>query len=226
MGSGYQFHLIAISFLFLVTGNFTYADTVGDTSGVQTGVILEKLNGDRESTILEKVEEQARPGRRIGRKLVGGAVLCAMSATVGFGLGAAVDDHNCWDDDADEIFCIEDGAVLGAFIGCAVGPAIGVSAMDPYDRFAYSLAGSVGGALLGRELVGALSSLELITFENLYLYPILIFGSSLALATVGSEWSRDPLKARPRQAQSHPIFTIWFEPDLTKGLSATVNLRF
>lgn len=185
-----------------------------------------KLNENRDNSVAEGVEEQPRSGRRIGRKLLGGAVLGAMSATVGFGLGSAVDGHYCRDDDADEIFCVEDSAVLGAFIGCAVGPAIGVSAMDPYDRFAYSLAGSLAGALLGRELVGALSEFELITWDKLYLYPLLIHGSSLALATLGSEWSRNRHKGPTSQSPVPSHLTIRFEPDRTRGLAATVNLRF
>ena len=185
-----------------------------------------KGNRDGENAIVEGKEEQAKAGRRISRKLLGGSILGAMCATMGYGLGGAVDNHNCGDDDEDEIFCIEEGAVLGMFIGFAVGPAIGVSAMDPYDRFKYSLAGSLTGALLGREIVNAFITQRLITLRNLFLYPIIIHGSSLALATLGSEWSRNRPKDRSSKRYQAYGFLIRLAPDLTKGFLAEVTLRF
>ena len=235
MSQAYQLLPIAIPILFIV--HFRYAHSAEDTAEAETEVVFStreidlsrkrvgsfamgtetltlvapatKLNGDENSIV-------PGPGRRIGRKLLGGALLGAMSATAGFGLGSAVDGQYCRDDDAEEPFCVEDTAVLGAFIGCAVGPAIGVSAMDPYDRFAYSLAGSLAGALLGGGLAGGIW----------YLYPIFIIGSSTALATLGSELSRNRRKGPNSPSPRPSNVTIRFEPDLIGGLSATVNLRF
>ena len=160
-------------------------------------------------------------GKRIVGKLLLGSFVGVLSAGNGFAFGSDIDNHSCQDDDEREVICIEGSAILGMFVGTMVGTPIGVSAMDPHDRFIYVLAGSLAGGLAGHRL-----AYKLATIESLYLYPGLVLIGSLSLATLGSEWSRDRPKARSSTGSKLPRLFISLVPGYTKGLLAVANLRF
>ena len=133
-------------------------------------------------------------GKRVALKLGHGAVLGGLSSlmlafTVAGGCGG-------------ENFCIEASLALAGLTVYPVGVAIGVSRFDPYDRFIYSLTGSLLGALAG------------LTQSSLPL----VFVSSPVLATLASELSR-------KLPEPHRL-SLGLAPDRRGGLSAVATLRF
>ena len=92
-------------------------------------------------------------------------------------------------------------------IGYSLGTAIGVSKIDPHDRFIASLGGSVVGLIGG---IGLTSISEV-------LFPSLLVGPIIG-ATIMSERSRKPPQARR--------ISVDLIPDPKGGLSAVATLCF
>ena len=133
-------------------------------------------------------------GKRIALKLGHGAILGSLpSLMLAFTVAGSCGGEN---------FCIEGSLALAGLSVYPVGVAIGVSRFDPYDRFIYSLTGSLLGVLAGL----AQGSLPL------------AFVSSPVLATLMSEQSRKPSEIRRVAVSLVPT---------PKGyLSAIATLRF
>jgi len=92
-------------------------------------------------------------------------------------------------------------------VGYALGVAIGVTRVDPYDRFLPTLVGSFAGAAATR----------LILPEDLG--PPLVL-APMVMATIVSEKSRKPPEAEARRVSVNLV------PDSKGGLSAVAILRF
>lgn len=101
----------------------------------------------------------------------------------------------------------EESASILVPIAYSLGTAIGVSKIDPHDRFIASLGGSVVGLIGG---IG-LTSISKVLFPSLLVGPIIG-------ATIMSEWSRKPPQARR--------VSVGLIPDPKGGLSAVATLRF
>ena len=138
--------------------------------------------------------ENKETGKRIALKLGHGAILGSLpSLMLAFTVAGSCGGEN---------YCIEGSLALAGLSVYPVGVAIGVSRFDPYDRFIYSLTGSLLGVLAGL----AQGSLPL------------AFVSSPVLATLMSEQSRKPPEIRRVAVSLVPT---------PKGyLSAVATLRF
>ena len=101
----------------------------------------------------------------------------------------------------------EESASILVPIGYSLGTAIGVSKIDPHDRFIASLGGSVVGLIGG---IG-LTSISKVLFPSLLVGPIIG-------ATIMSERSRKPPQARR--------VSVGLVPNPKGGLSAIATLRF
>ncbi len=158
------------------------------------------------STSVE-VERREERSVRIFRKLGAGAFGGVVWGLAGSILGAAVfaSDGGCEGD-----LCglgIVAGIYLGGVIGYPVGAAVGVSRLDPHDRFISAMAGSAAGLIPGIYLTRA---------EGI-LWPTL-FAAPIVTATMMSEWSRDP----PEDAG----ISLRLSPTPGRGISAVAALRF
>ena len=140
--------------------------------------------------------------KRIAFKLFSGAFAGSASAFLGGTIGAEFE--SCPEGDCP----FNEAAIGGAVIGCIAGTALGVSNIDPHDRFFFPLLGSLLGFGTGIWLTSA-SYGEL--WPSLFVGPV-------AFATVMSELSRKPPKARR--------FSVDLVPNPKKGLSAVATLRF
>lgn len=145
-------------------------------------------------------------GKRIASKLFFGAFAGSVSAFSGAGIGVAIE--NCPEGGDSDDWCGFGGAVLGGTFGCIAGTALGVSRIDPHDRFFPSLLGSLLGFGAGIWLTSASQG---------DLWPSLFVGPVI-LSTLTSELARKPPKARR--------FSVDLVPNPKKGLSAVATLRF
>lgn len=122
-------------------------------------------------------------GERIANKLAAGALLGSGGAFLLGSLGAT----GCSSGDT---FCGV-GVLLGMLIAYPVGNAVGVSMVDPHDRFLLSLGGSIGGLVVG----GIIGPNNLAQIDSLWeLWPFFV-GPTVG-ATWASEWFRDPPETR------------------------------
>ncbi len=99
------------------------------------------------------------------------------------------------------------GAILLGTPGYTVGAAVGVSRLDPHDRFISAMAGSAAGLIPGIYLTRA---------EGI-LWPTLLAGPIIT-ATMMSEWSRDPPEDRG--------LSFGLSPTPGRGFSAVAALAF
>ena len=154
------------------------------------------------------------PGKRVAIKLASGAFKGVAAGLVGgiILLGIAVESQREAEPGTDPsaAYAIEGAvaAISGFCIGNTVGSAVGVSKVDPHDRFIMSLGGSV---------VGLIGGIGLAYVSGGALWPSLFVGPVVG-ATVMSELWRKPPKARR--------FSVGLVPNPKKGLSAVATLRF
>ena len=145
---------------------------------------------------------------RMIKKLGCGALAGFLSGIVGTGIVAAMGDCHS---QSENIGCLIVPFALGGGIGWVVGVPVGVSLCDPYDRFTYSLAGS----LIGSTVSLAVLKMDKKTAQNLW--PALVI-SPLVGAAVMSEVFRKPLKNRR--------VSIGLLPGPKGRVSAVATLRF
>ena len=154
--------------------------------------------------------EERRGGARIARKLAVGTLGGAVGGLWGSAAGAALASATCEPGEGGETFGCGFAALMGAVVlgppGFAVGAAVGVSQVDPHDRFLAALAGSAAGLTAGIYL----------TLENAMLWPNLFAGPVL-MATMTSEWFRDSPYRR---------LSLRLSPTPGRGVSAAASLRF
>ena len=91
--------------------------------------------------------------------------------------------------------------------GYTVGAAVGVSRVDPHDRFIPALGGSAAGLIAGLFLTSAAD----------ILWPTL-FAAPIVTATMMSEWTRNP----PEDGR----LSFGLSPTPGRGISAAAALRF
>ena len=187
----------------------------GDSKQAAYGRAVRGLTepSDRRSRILRRRDDM-EPGKRVAIKLASGAFTGVAAGLVGgvILIGIAVESQREAEPGTDPsaAYAIEGAvaAISGFCIGNTVGSAVGVSKVDPHDRFIMSLGGSV---------VGLIGSIGLTYVSGGALWPSL-FVSPAVGATVMSELSRKPPGARR--------FSVDLVPNPKRGLSAVATLRF
>ena len=144
------------------------------------------------AAISDSTKEDMRPDKRIFNKQIHGALGgLGVGAIIALGTSSAA----------------EESAIILVSISYSLGTAIGVSKIDPHDRFIASLGGSVVGLIGG---IGLTSISEV-------LFPSLLVGPIIG-ATIMSERSRKPPQARR--------ISVDLIPDPRGRLSAIATLRF
>ena len=144
------------------------------------------------AAVSDSTKEDMRPDKRIFNKQIHGALGgLGVGAIIALGASSAA----------------EESAIILVSIGYSLGTAIGVSKIDPHDRFIASLGGSVVGLIGG---IGLTSISEV-------LFPSLLVGPIIG-ATIMSERSRKPPQARR--------ISVDLIPDPRGRLSAIATLRF
>ena len=157
-------------------------------------------------------------GKRVAQKLISGAIVGGVvggtGGLAGLGVGLAIEDcsdcphgHNC------DLCGIGAAltALFGGTVGYLVGTAIGVSGVDPHDRFIASRGGSVVGLIGGIGLTSASPGV---------LWPSLLVGPVVG-ATLASElWRKSP------QDSQNSRVSVSLGPAPNGGLSAVAQLRF
>ena len=155
--------------------------------------------GNRETgnRIAKKLATGALGGSILG--FVSGSLMAGNASAGGDGLGQPV------------------GFYFFGLLGYTVGTAIGVSQVDPHDRFVPSLIGSLLGSLPGIGLVSMTGS-----HNALLICPI----SSAVLAVWMSEGSRNHSAERAFNPPKVSRFSIGLAPSPKGHLSVIANLRF
>ena len=156
------------------------------------------------------IRDDMGPGGRIARKLAVSALGGLGGGLLGSLLGVVLGHNflggrNCSGDQSCGLAAAY-GVLFGGSVGYSVGTAVGVSLLDPHDRFIMALVGSLLGLGGGVILADA---------EDLW--PSIFVGPAI-LATWMSELSRSPPKARR--------FSVGLVPNPKRGLSAIATLRF
>ena len=144
------------------------------------------------AAVSDSTKDDMRPDKRIFNKQIHG-VLGGLGVGAIIALGASS--------------AAEESAIILVSIGYSLGTAIGVSKIDPHDRFIASLGGSMVGLIGG---IGLTSISEV-------LFPSLLVGPIIG-ATIMSERSRKPSQARR--------ISVDLIPDPRGSLSAVATLRF
>lgn len=152
------------------------------------------------------IKKENKPRRIVG-KLVGGVLGGGLFALAGGAVGINVGDCP-----SDASFCDLENFLIGGWFGYIVGLPVGMHQMDPYDRFTYSLAGSLIG---GAASLAVFIMVEDETAENLW--PALVI-CPLVGTTIMSEFFRKPPEARR--------VSISLLPGLKGRVSAVATLRF
>ena len=159
-------------------------------------------------------DEGVRIFRKLGIGLLGGV----FGAYAGLGVGGILGAGQC--SGSEEPFCVPGSAFLVGTAGLALGTAAGVSLSDPRARYVPALGGSVAG-LVG--ICGALVGYDTLSgdidpLDSWELYAAAVFGTPVVVATLASEWFRDP----PEDGS----LSIRLSPTRGRGFSATAKLRF
>ena len=174
-------------------------------------------------TISVKKDDRGGTTRRIKNKfllgIIGGHVFLVMGALIGSGIDDYYGECRGWfpsneQHDSEDGLCIDVGAFIGASTGWVLGAPIGVSMLEPNDRFIHTLGGSIGGfvtcGLFTMVSGGAL-------WPSMIVAPVIF-------ATLASEWSRHAeLSRKPPEPRR---FSLGLAPDRRGGLSAVATLRF
>ena len=146
------------------------------------------------AAVSDSAKDDMRPDKRIFNKQISGALGGLVGGAAVIAMGSS--------SDAEEL-----AGILAVSIGYSLGTAIGVSKIDPHDRFITSLGGSALGLIGGFVLTSASEVL----FPSLFVGPVIG-------ATAMSEWSRKPPQARR--------VSVGLVPDPRGHLSAVATLRF
>ena len=159
-------------------------------------------------------DEGARVFRKLGMGVLGGV----FGAYAGLSVGGILGAGQCSGEE--EPFCLPDSAVLGGVAGLAFGTAAGVSLSDPRSRYVPTLGGSVAalGGICGAMAGYHTRSGDLGPWESWEPYAVAMFGTPVVLATLASEWFRDPPEDR--------LLSFGLSPTPGRGFSATAALRF
>ncbi|MCE2448057.1 MAG: hypothetical protein J4F35_06630 [Candidatus Latescibacteria bacterium] len=168
-----------------------------------------------EPKMSRRTMDDMRTNKRIGNKLIAGTFVGGMAIFGGVAVGAILAPaEECPSRDGDDPYCglapLATGVLIGS-ISYPVGTAVGVSRVDPYDRFIASLGGSVVGLIGGIGLTSASPSV---------LWPSLFIGPVVG-ATVISELWRKP----PQDSQNSRV-SFGLSPIPNGGLSAVTALHF
>lgn len=165
------------------------------------------LVGDRETGMwIEKNKD-----KRVAQKLMSGTIMGSFVGFVGGMVAFSSADKDCPDADKSGEFLIlgcgvGEAIALGS-LGYTVGVAIGVSRVDPYDRFIPTLIGSVAGFIAAAPII-ILNPLGILAFP--FIPPV--------IATSASErWRKPP---------EPPRFSLGLAPNRRGGLLTVATLRF
>ncbi len=196
-------------------GSASHKSADGGSKQVAYGRAVRGLTkpSDRLSGMLRRRDDM-EPDKRIALKLASGAFTGVFAGLVGgvILIGMAVESQPEAEPGTDPSAAYAIGgavaAISGFCIGNTVGSAVGVSKVDPHDRFIMSLGGSV---------VGLIGGIGLTYVSGGALWPSL-FVSPAVGATVMSELWRKPPEARR--------FSVDLVPNPKRGLSAVATLRF
>ncbi len=140
-------------------------------------------------TLSVRIEDNKGALERISGKLGAGAAGASLLFWVGGMIGTRIDEYygHCrgWfpineQHASQEDSCADIAGFLGASTGWVLGASIGVSMVEPNDRFTHSLVGSLGGLV-------TCGLLTLISDGTLW--PSMVAGPIVG-STVASEWSR------------------------------------
>ena len=174
-------------------------------------------------TIAVKKDDRGGTVRRIKNKLLGGVLGGQVFLVMGTLVGAGIDYYygTCrgWfptneQHSSEDRLCLDIGAFIGMSTGWVLGIPIGVSLLEPNDRFIHTLGGSLGGFV----------TCGLFTMvSGGALWPSMIVAPIIG-ATLASEWSRNAeLSRKPPEPRR---FSVGLAPDRRGGLSAVATLRF
>ena len=142
---------------------------------------------------------------RIGLKLATGAAAAFGLGLLGGKLGENFGEDNCGDEEGE--LCIEEEVAWGVLYGYLAGVSVGVSIVDPHDRFIASLGGSLIGFGVG----------VILTVQQDDLWPSLLICPVVG-ATAMSELTRKSPEARR--------LSVGLAPDPNGSVSAVATLRF
>ena len=174
-------------------------------------------------TVSVKTEDRSGGTRRVSGKLLRGVVGGYAFLWAGTLIGAGIDGYygKCRglfptneQHDSEDGLCLDIGAFIGASTGWALGVPIGVSVLEPNDRFIHTLGGSLGGFV----------TCGLFTMvSGGALWPSMIVAPIIG-ATLASEWSRyAQLSRKPPEPRR---FSLGLAPDRRGGLLTVATLRF
>ncbi len=178
-------------------------------------------------TISVKKDNRGGGTRRVSGKLLRGLVGGYAFLLAGTLIGAGIDGYygkcrglsptNEQYDSENEKLCVDVGAFIGASTGWVLGTPIGVSMLEPNDRFIHTLGGSLGGLVTS----GWLTIMSAGT-----LWPSMIV-APVIFATLASEWSRHAeLSRNPLEASEGRHFFIGMVPEPRGNLTTVVTLWF
>ncbi len=196
-----------------------------DSTQAELGPAVRRLIAPPDTVHLRLEPEKWKPtteDRRIAAKLGLGLLGGAAGGAGGFGIGLLLGfaGIGCSGNDSDREFgglCVFVPAIYGGLpIGYTVGVGAGVSVVDTHDSFKYSLIGSAVGLGASIGLVYGLKPIAENPYVG-YLGSSCIILGPIGLATVLSEWSRDPPETR---------FSVGLKPSPIGHLSAAATLRF
>ena len=178
-------------------------------------------------TNIVKTDAEGGTSRRIKIKLFSSIVGSNIFLGAGFLTGVGIDDYygKCrgWfatneQHISEDGLCVDIGAAIGASTGWILGAPIGVSMVEPDDRFMHTLAGSLGGMLV-------CGLLTLVSDGTLW--PSLMVGPTV-FPIIASEWSRTAELSRESLedlGEEHP-FSLGLMPILGGDFAAVVTVRF
>lgn len=235
---------IVLSLIWLLIGAAAWANDDGESRQVEVALEAREIDSSRKGhvqtqadsgyalggfqatsdTVFVKTEDRSGSTRRVSGKLLRGVVGGYAFLWAGTLIGAGIDSYygkcrglfptNEQHDSEDGKLCIDVGAFIGASTGWALGVPIGVSMLEPNDRFIHTLGGSLGGFVT----CGLFTMVSGGT-----LWPSMIV-APVIFATLASEWSRHAeLSRKPRKGRR---FSVGLAPNRRGGLSAVATLRF
>lgn len=190
------------------SGTWAKLDTVRGYIAVPNSTLVEMARGGDRGTgmWIEK-----NKNKRVARKLMSGTIMGSFVGLVGGMVAFSSADKDCPDaDNSGEFLVLGCGvgeAIALGSLGYTVGVAIGVSRVDPYDRFIPTLIGSVVGFIAAAPIIFIRDPLGIFAFP--FIPPV--------IATFASErWRKPP----------EPRFSLDLAPNRRGGLSAVATLRF
>ena len=176
---------------------------------------------------LDTKDNKGGATRRVSGKLLRGVVGGYTFLLMGTLIGSGIDGYygtcrglfptNEQHVSEDGKLCIDVGALIGASTGWVLGTPIGVSMLEPNDRFIHTLGGSLGG-LVTSGLLTIMSAGTL--WSSMVVAPVIF-------STLASEWSRHAeLSRNPLEASEGSRFFMGLVPDHRGNLTTVVTLWF